>query len=328
MRSFKLPDVDWNDPQNAYTGLRQLNSGVSYVQNRDANVDEESLDIRMRDGRLLELRIYRLGPFSANAEPMDKEIHKLPLILLFHGGHHVLGHLGMLSYLCSDLAKNLDAVVVSASYGLAPEHPFPTDVNDAWDILTWCAEKGPDALYADMTKGFIVGGVSSGGTLSVVLAHMARDRNLKPPITGLYLANASVHVPGGDAEKLPTVYKERYLSRSQDKCINSPVLPEKMVKLFETLYQPEKTSELYAPLLWKSGHADLPRTYTQICGIDLCRDENLILEDMLKKDGVQTRKDVYAGLPHAFWFVLPTLPQVEKWKSDTLAGFKWLLRRS
>ena len=292
----------------------------------DPDVDEESVNCRTRDGALLELRVYRLAPMSPAFD--EQEGNPPPLIVLFHGGHHVLGHPGMLSSTASSLAKRFNAVVVSAGYRLAPEHPFPTGVNDAWDILSWCATNASKVLYADPSAGFIVGGVSSGGSMSVVLAHMSRDQNMQPPLTGVYLAAASIRAPGNDASQLPQQYSERFLSRSQDECVKSPILPAEMGQLMEDLYQPDKNSELYAPLVWPTGHKDLPRTYVQVCGIDTSRDENLIFADMLKNEGVSTRVDLYSGLPHAFWGVLSSLPQAEKWATDTLDGFQWLLQRS
>ena len=304
-----------------------MTSMVSQMGMHDSEVDEESLSVPTHDGASLELRVYRLTPFSPAAAEHEGESAS-PLILLFHGGHHVLGSPGVLSTLCGSLTKAFNAVVVSAGYRLAPEHPFPVGVEDAWDVLSWCAKNASSTLYADPTQGFIVGGVSSGGSLSVILAHQAHEQKLEPPITGIYLAAASVRMPGNDPAKLPDKYKERYLSRQQDECIDSPVLPTHMVELMETLYQPDKDSKLYAPLGWPNGHADMPRTYSQVCGMDPCRDENLIYADMLKEEGVPAKVELYAGLPHAFWGTLPALPQSEKWRQDTINGFKWLLQKS
>ena len=303
-----------------------MTSGTLQMRVSDPDVDEESVNVRTRDGALLELRVYRIAQMSPTYD--EQEGNPSPLIVLFHGGHHVLGHAGMLSTIASSLSKRFNAVVVSASYRLAPEHPFPTGVNDAWDVLSYCAANAKKVLYADPTAGFIVGGVSSGGSMSISIAHMARDQNMQPPLTGLYLASASARAPNNDGSQLPEQYKDRFLSRSQEKCVNDPVLPANMVNFMDNLYQADKTSELYAPLMWPTGHKGLPPTYTQICGIDTSRDENLILADMLKKEDVSTRVDLYSGLPHAFWGVLPSMPQAKKWSEDTLEGFQWLLQKT
>ena len=38
---------------------------------------------------------------------------------------------------CIAFAEELGVISVNVEYRLAPEHPFPTPVNDAWDALQW-----------------------------------------------------------------------------------------------------------------------------------------------------------------------------------------------
>lgn len=289
---------------------------------KDVDVDEESLDVRTRNDTSLELRVFR--PDLASPSAAQDDGVGLPLILLFHGGHYVLGSPANLGLTCTTLAKAHNAVVVASQYSLAPEHTFPVSIEDAWDVLSWCAANAKSKLYADPSQAFIIGGVSSGGSMSVVLAHMARDQNLQPPLTGLYLAAASIRAPNDDPTTLPQKYRDRFLSRTQKECVESAVLPSRMSSLMESLHRPDKTSELYAPLIWPTGHANLPPTYFQICGIDTCRDEDFIFADMLRSEGVPTRIDVYEGLPHAFWGVLKKLPRSKAWRQDTVDGFDWL----
>ena len=276
-----------------------MTSGVSFMGLSDIDVNEESIDCPTRDGHFLELRVHRDSSFSPRDAKPDS-----PLIVLFHGGHHVLGFPGTLAGIAGSIAKQFNAVVVSAGYRLAPENAFPVGVEDAWDVLEWCSNHAVDTLYAEPSKGFIVGGVSSGGSMSVVLAHMARDKNMQPPITGLYLACASIRAPKDDPSSLPKEYQEKYFSRTQEECVDSPIMPASMAKFMDRLYKPDPSSELFAPLTWPSGHAKLPRTYFQVCGVDTARDENLIFQDMLQKEHVPTRMELYAGLPHTFWTVM------------------------
>lgn len=59
--------------------------------------------------------------------------------------------------------------------------------------------------------------------------------------------------------------------------------------------------------------------------MDPPRDEALIFDDMLKETGIETRMDLYRGLPHVFWHSHKELEQSREWVEDTLMGFQWLL---
>lgn len=224
------------------------------------------------------------------------------------------------------LVKKFNAVVAAPAYRLAPEHVFPTAINDAWDTFSWIANNATKSLQSDPSKGFIVGGVSAGATISIVLAHLARDSDLEPKLTGVYSACGSVRPR--DINDLDLKYRERSLSRDQKECIHNPVLSKEMSDFMRDCYQADVKSMLFAPLMWPEGegHKGFPKLYQQVCGRDPARDEAYIFEDILKELGGETKTDLYVGLPHCFWIGLRYLPEGKRWERDTVDGFAWLLR--
>lgn len=106
---------------------------------------------------------------------------------------------------------------MESSRRLAPEHPFPTGVNDSWDALQWAAANAT-SLSANPALGFIVGGGSAGGNIAAVLTHLARDENLHPPLTGQYLCVPAL-LP---SEVVPEQYKHEYQSATTN--VKDPVL--------------------------------------------------------------------------------------------------------
>lgn len=96
-------------------------------------------------------------------------------------------------------------------------------------------------------------------------------------------------------------------------------------KAFDTCFKPDYASPYLKSALWPSGHAGLPKTYLQTCGMDINRDEGILYADLMAKNGIQTRLDIYSGCPHCFWHLFPKTTQGEKWVDDTKKGLKWLL---
>lgn len=108
-------------------------------------------------------------------QPLDPEPGAaLPVLVYFHGGGFVLCDLDSHDSCCRRLANGIGAIVVSVDYRLAPEHPFPAAVEDAWAATEWAAAHAA-ALGGDPAR-LVIAGDSAGGNLAAVIAMTARDR--------------------------------------------------------------------------------------------------------------------------------------------------------
>jgi acetyl esterase len=209
------------------------------------------------------------------------------VIAYYHGGGYVMGDLDGYDNVCRQLCVDSHATVVSVDYRLAPEHPFPAAVDDAWTALEWIA------AHANRLAGegapIAVAGDSAGAALATVVCLLARDRN-GPAIAYQGL----VYPPAGAG-----YFGE---SDSRRQCADGPTLTMHMVNFFNRCYfgstQPP-ANEWAAPWLAKDC-SRLPPALIQIATYDLLRDEALAYGTRLREAGNDVVVVEYHGLAHGF----------------------------
>ncbi|KAJ7162760.1 Alpha/Beta hydrolase protein [Mycena crocata] len=76
-----------------------------------------------------------------------------------------------------------------------------------------------------------------------------------------------------------------------------------------------------SPLL--ADHTGIPPACIPVCGLDPVRDEAFLYAGL-----VESKVDVYPGLPHGFSNLYPKLAASTKWDTDLRAGTAWLLTKS
>ncbi|KAK1496377.1 hypothetical protein CCUS01_02723 [Colletotrichum cuscutae] len=287
-------------------------------------VREDDRKVTMRDGHEIAIRVYA---------PVKAPSGGSPLIVMYHEGGWCMGDLSDEEVNCRLFSRDLGAVCINVEYRLAPEFPFPTGINDSWDTLQWAAENAAE-LGADPSQGFIIGGGSAGGNITAVLAHLARDNNLSPPLTGQYLCVPAIMCLA-PPESMPEKYRPEYLSHPSVTPCKDPVIGNTAgdgEAALRAIIQPDVESPLFIPFHYGrigQGHKGLPPTYFQLAGLDPFRDEGLIYERVLREEaGVKTKLDIYAGLPHYFWTNWPLLEKSRTFVEDTLKGIQWLLEQN
>ncbi len=90
-----------------------------------------------------------------------------PGVLLLHGGAWMMGGRGDLAGLLPAIAEK-GYVVASASYRLAPKHPFPAQLDDARSAVRFLRDNAK--TYNIDPDRVAVGGFSAGGHLALLLA--------------------------------------------------------------------------------------------------------------------------------------------------------------
>jgi acetyl esterase/lipase len=118
-------------------------------------------------------------PLRVYWPPTDDEA-TLPVIVFLHGGGWSVGDLDTYDGEARNHAVGAGALVVSVDYRLAPEHPYPAAVEDAWAATQWVAAHARE-LGADPDR-LAVAGDSAGGNLAAVVAQLAREHRAADPV--------------------------------------------------------------------------------------------------------------------------------------------------
>ncbi|MEU0074947.1 alpha/beta hydrolase [Streptomyces sp. NPDC006332] len=108
-----------------------------------------------------------------------------PVIYHVHGGGMMMGNNRAGVDMIVDWARELNAVVVSVEYRLAPEHPHPAPVEDVYAGLSWTADHARE-IGGDSER-IVIAGVSAGGGLAAALTLLLRDRKGPRPVGQLLM---------------------------------------------------------------------------------------------------------------------------------------------
>jgi acetyl esterase len=209
-----------------------------------------------------------------------------PVVLFFHGGGFVVGDLDTHDGTCRQHAVGANAVVVSVEYRLAPEHPYPAAVDDAWAATQWVAQHASE-LGADAGR-LAVAGDSAGGTIAAVTAQRARD-NAGPPIVFQLLWYPSTM---WDAS-LPSFIENA----------DAAVLDSAAIAAFSRWYAGEVDLSDPPPGM-APGRAEslagLPAAYIAVAGHDPLRDDGIRYGELLGAAGVPVEVDNAETLVHGY----------------------------
>ena len=264
------------------------------------------------------LSVDDLTPESPSAPPVGIRVYRpihpqstrLPALLWLHGGAFSFAFAEIDDDFCSRIALDAGFLVISPEYRLAPEHPFPAGLDDAYHTLEWMVAT-QDALGID--GGCIaVGGSSSGGAIAAALCLRARDEAgptiqlqiLSCPVTDDRLETRSMRLyqqaPGFDGIQAVAMW-QRYL-RAHASSEASP----------------------YAAPARARSLAGLPPAYVLTAQHDALRDEAIQYAVRLIAAGNRCELHHLPDAFHTFDLVVPTAGISQRVYADYLA----VLRRA
>ncbi|CAH0054970.1 unnamed protein product [Clonostachys solani] len=312
--------------------------GVQYIGRCPDDLDEKWIDVPLPDGQTNRTKV--VWPKSSAANPL-----RCPLIVYIHGGGFITGTPDLVLAPARGFASMFSAVVACPSLNQLPEQPFPAPIKIAWEVCSWLSDANnlnngvlrQDGTTVDLDRGFIVGGLSAGGTASAViggifgstaakLSTFSNLTSLQHPITGIF-CNLPMLVT--DA-MVPKHYEQDFKSRIENADPDGFNITQirELEKLIGDFVHTPWFSPINLDTSDPSSTQNHPKKVFIYCGgLDPFRDDAIVYHKWLSAlPGVESRLSVLENSNHVAW-ATPAYPayHTREVKEVALDGMSWLL---
>ncbi len=210
----------------------------------------------------------------------------LPVYLDIHGGGWWMGDGFAMEGAVKTLANNAQMIIASVDYRMAPDHPYPTPLDDCYAALEWLYANARE-LGGDPNR-LAIGGGSAGGNLSAALALRARDQG-GPPIRFQHLMIPATDLAGEDWPSYREA-GERYMLKVSG-----------LAQMYEAYVpDPAMRRHPYVSPLFADDLSGLPPALVITAHFDPLRDQGIAYAERLEAAGVPTQLHREGGL-HGFF---------------------------
>ncbi len=202
------------------------------------------------------------------------------IIFYCHGGGYMTGSCIYAREITTKLSKYNSCRVFSFNYRLAPEHPYPAALEDAYNAWEYIISLGYDS------KHIIIAGDSAGGNLALALTLLLKKK--KEPLAKCLV----LFSPWTDMTSSGDSYHSKELL--------DPILDNAYIERAVSCYLGETsaTNPFVSPIF--GNLKGFPPVYIQVGTNEILYDDSFTLYTHLLKDNVYTRLDVFPGMWHVF----------------------------
>ncbi|CAH9142995.1 unnamed protein product [Cuscuta epithymum] len=265
----------------------------------------KSSDVTVDPSRDLWFRLF--VPTSTDAQDSDS----LPVIVFFHGGGFAFLSADTKEYdaVCRRIARKVMAVVVSVNYRLAPEHRYPAQFDDGFDVLKFLDDEQSKGILpgnADISRCFLAGD-SAGANLAHNVARRASEASFRElKVIGVVAIQPFFGGVKRTAAERRLVKVDPVVSVELTDWAWKAFLPatgEGMV-----VDRDHEVANVSGPRAVDISKLDFPATMVVVSGFDPLQDWQRRYYEWLKRSGKETYLLEYPNMIHAF-YLFPQLPE-------------------
>jgi acetyl esterase len=238
----------------------------------------------------------------------------VPAVLSCFGGAF---RIGGIDYPTTDAgfrrrAADAGVVIAAVDYALAPEHRYPTQLEQAHAALEWLFTEAT-TIGVDAER-IAVAGVSAGGSIAAALTLVNRERGRRP--IRLQLLEVPVtDLTGGHIDLRPVreMGIPRFFAIKELRSVAKTYLLDR-----------RQAKEPHASPLLARSHADLPRAIILTAEYDPLRGDGAAYLAALRADGVDASGVLYLGATHDTPIFGGVLPAARRWHDDVVTALRSL----
>lgn len=240
-------------------------------------------------GRLSECSYETVRIFDMPAEWITPKKSKSDKVLLFiHGGGYATGSIRTHRALASQIAIHARIKALSIDYKLAPEHKFPTQIEQCVSAYQFLLDEG----YKP--ENIAIGGESAGGGLTGGTLNYLKDYGIPLPACAIFMS-----------PWLDLTASGRSIISNKHK---DPMVPYKGIPLWAKNYAGEENlTDPYASPLFGDLTGLCP-VYIQVGECEILLSDSTRYAEKAKNAGVDVTVEVWPDMFHAwqgFWMVMP-----------------------
>ena len=207
-------------------------------------------------------------------------------IVYLHGGAYTAGSLTSHRALVARIARATGCRVLAVDYRLAPEHPYPSGLDDCAAVVACLLYDGIDPAE------LIVAGDSAGGGMATALLLRRYDEG-EEPLAGAVLLSPWLDLRLGS-------------DSMSDRAEADPMLRRALLSTSVAAYVTDPTDPLVSPVL--ADPSGLPPLLILVGTAEVLLDDSRTFAEVARAAGVDVDLDVEEGLIHV-WPFLDGVPE-------------------
>ena len=238
---------------------------------------------------IIEMEHFTMELLESHENPRTDKI-----ILQLHGG----GYIGamrnayrMFAGLYNEVGHGMS--VLTIDYRVAPEHPYPAALEDAYVAYQWLLEQGW------FSEQIILAGDSAGGGLAMALCHYLKDQGQQLPCGIVAMSPWTDLTASG--ESYDTNYeRDPLFGKTRDSLLYNK----------DYIGENDPVNAYISPMF--GDFREFPPMLLQVGSYEMLLSDSVAVAAKAREQGVKVRLSIYDGMFHIFQMAAKMLPESKR----------------